>query len=111
MLQSLRTAASSPHLPALASRAALLALVLAGALAAGAAVATGFWQVAVAAAIALPFAAVVARSPFAGILAWLLLVPYVIEQLGVEVNPIVWGLHRLGVPALLALVMTDISRR
>lgn len=101
----LRTASRSPLLPALASRAALLAVVLAGAVAAGAAVASGFWQVGVAIAMAVPIAAVVARSPFAGVLAWLLLVPYVIQQLTATVDPMVWALHRLGVPALLVLVM------
>lgn len=105
MLQALRTASNSPLLPALASRAALLVLVLAGAFAAGTAVAMGSWQIAVAAAVAVPFAAVVARSPFAGVLAWLLLVPYVIlAGPSAVVHPVVWALHRLGVPALLVLV-------
>jgi O-antigen ligase len=105
VLHSLRTAAGSPLLPGLASRAAVLLLVLAGAFAAGTAVAIGYWQVAVAAAVAVPFAAFVVRSPFAGVLAWLLLVPYVIEQPTATVHPLVWGLHRVGVPALLGLVI------
>ncbi|MDP9464009.1 MAG: O-antigen ligase family protein [Actinomycetota bacterium] len=105
MLQSLRTASGSPLLPALASRAALLVVVLAAAFAAGAAVAIGFWQVAVAAAVAIPFSAAVARSPFAVLLAWLLVVPYVIQQLTVDIHPLVWTLHRLGVPALLVLMI------
>lgn len=101
----LRTASGSPLLPALASRAALLVVVLAGAFAAGAAVAVGLWQVGVAIAMAVPIAAVVARSPFAGVLAWMLLVPYVVEQLTVDVHPFIWALHRLGVPGLLVLVI------
>jgi len=104
VLQSLRNATDSPHLASLASRAALLLFVLVMAFAAGAAVATGFWQVAVGVAVAVPFVAVVARSPFAGVLAWLLLLPYVIQRLTPEVDPVTWALHRLGVPALLLLV-------
>ncbi|MEO6594345.1 MAG: hypothetical protein ABIP94_06295, partial [Planctomycetota bacterium] len=91
----------------LASRAALVLVVLVGAFAAGAAVANGYWQVAVAAAVALPFVAVVLRTPFAGVLAWLLLVPYVIEQLTANVHPMVWALHRMGVLALLVLVIAN----
>jgi O-antigen ligase len=105
VLHSLGKATGSPDLRALVPRAAVLVLVLAGALVAGAAVAYGYWQVAVAATVAIPFAAVAARSPFAGVLAWLLLVPFVIQQLDVNVHPLVWGLHRVGVPALLGLAI------
>ena len=105
MLQSFRTASGSPLLPALATRVALLLVVLAIALLAGIAVASGLWQVGIVLALALPIAAVVARSPFVGVLAWLILVPYVIEQLTVDVHPMVWALHRLGVPGLLVLVI------
>lgn len=105
VLQSLRNNIDSPHLAALAWRAALLLLVLIGAFAAGAAVAAGNWQVAVAAALAVPFAAVVARSPFAGVLAWVLVLPYVVQRLTPEIDPATWALHRIGVPALLALVI------
>lgn len=105
VLQSLRNDTDSPHLAALAWRALLLLLVLVGAFAAGAAVAAGYWQVAVAAAVAVPFAAVIARSPFAGVLAWLLVVPYVVQRLTPAIDPATWALHRIGVPALLALVI------
>lgn len=104
MLQSFRTAIGSPFLPALATRVALVVVVLAGALAAGIAVANGLWQVGFAVALAVPIAAVVARSPFVGVLAWLLLVPYTVQGLTAEVSPVNWALHRLGLPALLALV-------
>ena len=107
MLQSLRIAPGSRPLPLLASRAALVLVVLLGAFAAGAAVANGYWQLALAAALAVPFVAVVQRTPFAGVLAWLLLVPYFVEQLTVDVHPVVWGLHRIGVPALLVLVIVN----
>ncbi len=80
-------------------------VVLGLAFAVGSAVALGLWQVAVAAVMVVPAAAIIARSPFAGVLAWLLLVPYVIQQLTVDVHPIVWALHRLSVPAVLVLVI------
>ncbi|MBA3688937.1 MAG: O-antigen ligase family protein [Chloroflexi bacterium] len=91
----------------LASRVALVLVLLVGAFAAGAAVANGYWQVAVAAAVAVPFVVVVLRTPFAGLLAWLLLVPYFLEQLTVDVHPAVWALHRIGVPTLLVLMIVN----
>ena len=96
-----------PQLFAMAPRAAGLLFALSVALVAGAAVGLGLWQVAIAACVALPAAAVVTRSSFAGVLAWLLLVPYVIQQLSVDVHPLIWALHRVGVPALLVLVVVN----
>ena len=105
VVQSESLVSGRSKLPTLASRGALLLVVLGAGLAAGIGVATGFWQVAIAAAVAIPIAAVITRDPFAGVLAWLLLVPYVIEQLTVNVHPLVWALHRLAVPGLLLLVI------
>lgn len=105
MLQSVRTAFGSSLAGALASRAAFLALVLVVAFTAGAAVAYGFWEAGLAIALAVPIAALVARTPFAGVLAWVLLVPYGVQQLTATVHPLVWALHRLGVPGLLVLMI------
>ncbi len=105
LLRAERIAFDVWRVPGFVSRAALLSIVLGGSFAVGAAVAAGLWQVALGAAIVLPIAAVVTRSPFAGVLAWLLLVPYVVQQLTVDVHPIVWALHRVSVPGLLVLVI------
>jgi len=105
MLQSEPLDRPWSRLSAFASRAAILAIVLGAALAVGSAVAVGLWQAAVAAAMAIPLLTIVVRNPFAGVLAWLLLVPYFIRQLTVDVHPVVWAFHRLGVPALLVVVV------
>ncbi len=90
---------------AYAPHVASVLVVLCISVIAGAAVARGLWQVAVAVAVAAPIAAFVTRNPFTAVLAWLLFVPYVVQQLTSDVHPLVWTLHRLGVPAMLALVV------
>jgi len=104
VLRAERIALDVWRVPGFVSRSALLSIVLGGSFAVGAAVAAGLWQVALGSTIVLPIAAVVTRSPFAGVLAWLLLVPYVIQGLTADTHPIVWALHRVGLPGLLILV-------
>jgi O-antigen ligase len=84
----------------------LVFLVLAGlALAVGLFVATGRPEVAVAAAGALPAAAILVRYPFAAVLLWVLCVPYFLEVDTVTPHPAFWLLHRLMVVAMLGLVL------
>lgn len=104
LLRAERIAFDIWRVPGLVSRSALLSIVLGASFGVGAAVAVGLWEVALGAAILLPIAAVVTRSPFAGALAWLLIVPYVVQPGTPDVHPIVWALHRVGLPGLLILV-------
>lgn len=82
---------------------AIAAAALSAAGVAGALVAAGLWHVALAVAVAVPVVAVVARAPFAGLLIWLLVVPYFLQQ--VDAHLVIWAFHRLAIPALLVITV------
>jgi O-antigen ligase len=65
-------------------------------------VVAGEVQLAVGAAVALPVAAFVIRDPFVGVMLWVLVMPYFVS-LSAETGPVVWALHRIGIPALIVL--------
>lgn len=83
----------------------LVALTLA--LACGILIATGRGGLALAIAIGLPTVALVLHYPFAGILIWLIAMPFAgLGASGPQASTILWICHRLAVPALLALVLS-----
>jgi O-antigen ligase len=66
-------------------------------------VATGRSDFALLLSIGLPAAAILLRLPFAGVLLWLLVMPYFVQFLE-EPNAVSWALHRIAPLALLAVV-------
>lgn len=66
-------------------------------------IASGETSLALGLAVALPVAALVVGDPFVGVVLWLLVIPY-FSELSAETGPVVWAVHRLGVPAFLVLV-------
>ncbi len=88
--------------------ASIRALLLGGALLLAAVVGTlialGYPQAAVLLTLALPIGALVLRNPFMVIVLWALILPYFLESLSADASPGVWALHRLALPATLALV-------
>lgn len=78
---------------------------IATAIATGVLIALGLPQVAFGVAVALPLIAIVTREPFAGLLIWILTVPY-FGNLNTETSPAIWAVHRIGVPVVLILVAT-----
>jgi O-antigen ligase len=83
-------------------RAALVGGCGAVAFVVGALIARGAWDLALIITIAIPVAAVVAVRPFAGVLLWILVLPFFIKA--EEANAEIWVLHRVAIPGLLALV-------
>ncbi len=67
-------------------------------------IAAGQPEMALGIAVILPVLAVVVRDPFAGVLLWVLTVPYFMN-LSAETGPVIWAVHRIGVPALILLVV------
>ncbi len=88
--------------------ASLPALLLCGSLllaaAAGALVAFGYPEFALALAVMLPVAALVLRHPFMAVILWALILPFFLEGVSAEAGPGLWALHRIGLPLTLALV-------
>ena len=93
---------TAPEARLLGRRAALLGACLAVGLLLGVLVAFGAWEVALMVAVAIPVAFVVAARPFAGVLLWILVLPYFVK--GEEANAEIWLLHRIAIPGLLVLV-------
>ena len=65
-------------------------------------IASGETTLALGLAVALPVAALVVGDPFIGVVLWLLTVPY-FSGLSAETGPVIWAIHRLGVPAFIVL--------
>ncbi|HET6380049.1 MAG TPA: O-antigen ligase family protein [candidate division Zixibacteria bacterium] len=68
-------------------------------------VADGDSELALVLATALPAVLLVVRYPFAGILLWLLVMPFFVRLGSEQPSIVMWGLHRLGLPALLVLLV------
>ncbi|HEX2142064.1 MAG TPA: hypothetical protein VHK28_07320, partial [Candidatus Limnocylindria bacterium] len=68
-------------------------------------VAGGRWEMALVAAAAVPAILLVIRYAFAGILIWLLVMPFIVRLGSEQPSLVFWGVHRLGLPALLVLVL------
>jgi O-antigen ligase len=84
----------------------VLFLVLVGlAVAVGLFAATGQVVIGVGAALALPVLALLLRYPFAGVILWVIGVPFVIEAETITPHPGFWVLHRMMIPTLLGLVL------
>ena len=90
-----------PFDPRRTAIAALAAGVVIG-LAVAYLIVSGETQLAIGAAVALPMVALVVRDPFIGVILWLITLPYFL-QLSAETGPVVWALHRLGIPLLMVL--------
>ncbi|MEO8509631.1 MAG: O-antigen ligase family protein [Chloroflexota bacterium] len=65
-------------------------------------IATGNGQMAIGAALAVPIAALVVGDPFIGVILWVLTVPY-FSGLSAETGPVIWAVHRFGIPAVIVL--------
>ena len=63
------------------------------------------WHLALALTLAIPAAILFVRYPFAGVLIWLLVLPYFLNSPGTVGKLIFWGLHRVMVPAALGLTI------
>lgn len=76
-------------------------------LAAGVLVGTGKPELAAAIAVAIPVCALVLHYPFAGVIVWLLAMPFAgVSSSGPEAGPVLWAVHRIGIPGLLLLAVS-----
>lgn len=89
-----------------ASTERLVALVMAGvvAVSVGLLVAAGRPEVALPLAMAIPCGVLVVRFPFVGLLAWVVVLPYFLQQPTAGAQPVLWLLHRALLPGLLLLI-------
>jgi O-antigen ligase len=74
----------------------------------GALMARGQVEAAMAIAVGIPLAIVVAHSPTTGLLLWLAVTPFFVQggaSDSTSASPMTWLLFRLGIPAILALVL------
>jgi O-antigen ligase len=69
-------------------------------------VATGRSEGAVAVAVGVPLAIIVAYSPTGGLLLWLAITPFFVQGESSDASPMTWLLFRLGIPAMILLVLT-----
>jgi O-antigen ligase len=95
-----------PPVPELLVRLLLFVAGCAVALGIGLLVGAGSWEIGLGLAIGVPALAIVIRYPFAGVLVWLLVIPFFVRQASTEANPILIVIHRIGLPSLLVLIAT-----
>jgi O-antigen ligase len=90
----------------LAALAALLAVAVVLALTVGGAAGLGQWEASLALALAVPTAIVVINYPWAAVLIWLGLMPFLVIDASAAISPGVWAAHRLTIGATMVLVLT-----
>lgn len=86
--------------------AALAVIGLLMALVVGGAAALGEWEASIAIALALPLAVVVLHYPWAAVMVWVGVMPFLVVDDSAAVSPGVWAAHRLMVVATLIVVLT-----
>ena len=85
---------------------ALLAVGVVLALAVGGAAGLGQWEASVAIALALPMAIVVINYPWAAVMIWLAVMPFLVVDASSSVSAGVWAAHRLMIAATMVIVLT-----
>ncbi|MGH2382326.1 MAG: O-antigen ligase family protein [Candidatus Limnocylindria bacterium] len=89
-----------------AALAGILACAVLLALAVGGAAGFGQWEASVAIALAVPMAIVVINYPWAAVMIWLGLMPFLVTDASSSVSPGVWATHRLMIAATMVIVLT-----
>lgn len=88
-------------------RRAALGATVGIAVASGLLIANGAPEVAIVIVLALPVVALVLRYPFAGVILWLLAMPFgALFQAVDQASPVHWAAHRLGIPGLVVVAIT-----